>query len=118
MRAAPVPSEHSSTAGRDIRPAVPNSPGGIVPPVHTRSSYVTGRHEQAMAFGPRTILPCLRRGIAPPSVPATGRVIRPAVRTSGVMPPVHNQPVSRYVTGRNGKDVGNGPRTILPYLLR
>eukprot|EP00966_Prymnesium_polylepis_P180948 4191315-Prymnesium_polylepis.1 len=33
----------------------------------------------------------------------TGRVIRPAVRTGGVMPPVHNQFVSRYVTGRNGK---------------
>jgi hypothetical protein len=48
----------------------------------------------------------------------TGRAIRPAVRTGGVMPPVHNQSVSRYVTGRNGKVVGNGPRTILPHLLR
>eukprot|EP00966_Prymnesium_polylepis_P055159 1275376-Prymnesium_polylepis.1 len=47
-----------------------------------------------------------------------GRIIRPAVRTGGVIPPVHNQPVSRYVTGRNGKGVGFGPRTILPHLLR
>eukprot|EP00966_Prymnesium_polylepis_P015026 347111-Prymnesium_polylepis.1 len=46
----------------------------------------------------------------------TGRVFRPAVRTSpgGVMPPVHNQAVSRYVTGRSGKVKENGPRTILP----
>ena len=34
------------------------------------------------------------------------------------MPPVHNQFVSRYVTGRNGKVKENGLRTILPYLLR
>jgi hypothetical protein len=57
-----------------------------------------------------------------PSEPrsTTGRVIRPAVRTSpgGVMPPVHNQAVSRYGTGRSGMVRENGPRTTLPYLLR
>eukprot|EP00966_Prymnesium_polylepis_P268631 6205746-Prymnesium_polylepis.1 len=44
-----------------------------------------------------------------------GRVIRPAVRTGGVISPVHNQSVPCYTTGRNGKVVGNGPRTILQH---
>ena len=61
----------------------------------------------------------MRAALAPPELrSAPGRVVRPAVRTGGVMPPVHNQPVTRYVTGRNGKVVGNGPRTILPHPLR
>ena len=34
------------------------------------------------------------------------------------MPPVHNQAVSRYGTGRSGMVRENGPRTTLPYLLR
>eukprot|EP00966_Prymnesium_polylepis_P038625 896749-Prymnesium_polylepis.1 len=63
MRAAPVPSELSSTTGRVIRPAVPTSPGGVIPPVHNQavSRRVTGRSGKVMENGPRTILPYLLR---------------------------------------------------------
>ena len=61
----------------------------------------------------------MRAAPVPPELrSATGRVVRPAVRTGGVMPPVHNQLESRYVTGRSGMVRENGPRTTLPYLLR
>ena len=61
----------------------------------------------------------MRAAPVPPELrSATGRIVQPAVRTGGVMPPVHNQLESRYVTGQSGKVAGFGPRTTLPYLLR
>eukprot|EP00966_Prymnesium_polylepis_P280023 6469807-Prymnesium_polylepis.1 len=81
MHTAPVSSERRSTAGRIARPADPTSPGGIVPPVHHKdASYCTTGHPQA--DGPRTILPYLLGGMAPPNIPyVTDRVVRCLTQT-------------------------------------
>ena len=118
MRAAPAPPELRSATGYVMQPVARTMPGDVISPVHNQAVYRhgTGRPSMVGENGHRTTLPTQLR--TPRT--AVGHVMRPTARAmpGDVMSPVHNQAVCRHDTSYAGMVRANGPRTLLPFILR
>ena len=119
MRAAPAPPELRSATGYVMQPVARTMPGDVISPVHNQAVYRhgTGRPSMVGENGHRTTLPTQLRT---PRTANVGHVMRPTARAmpGDVMSPVHNQAVCRHDTSYAGMVRANGPRTLLPFILR